>query len=121
MSYTIMVVENSVAVRNLIKFELEESGYKIIEAKDGEDALKKMSPDVNMVFTDLNMPVMDGLELIKKIRADSRFKFLPVIVVTTESRTSAKKEKAKAAGATAWISKPFKPTQLLSLVKKILG
>jgi two-component system chemotaxis response regulator CheY len=116
-----MVVENSSAVRKLIKFELEEKRYKIIEAEDGEDALKKMSPDVDMVFTDLHMPNMDGIELIKKIRADSRFKFIPIIVITTESRTSAKKQKAKDAGATAWISKPFKSEQLLSVVKKVLG
>lgn len=121
MSYTIMVVENSEAVRELISFSLENQGHKVEKARDGHDALKKLrilSPD--MIFTDINMPNMDGIELVRHVRAIPKFRFLPIIIVTTEHETS-KKQEAKAAGATAWITKPFKKEQLLRVVKKVLG
>ncbi|MDM8552239.1 response regulator [Desulfobacterales bacterium HSG2] len=121
-SYLIMVVENSIAVRELIAFTLERQGYKVVKAEDGLDALKKLDDNrPNLIFTDLNMPNMNGIELIREVRAKSSFRFIPIIVVTTETRTSEKKQEAKAAGATAWITKPFKKDQILTVVKKILG
>lgn len=121
-SHTIMVVENSHAVRELIAFTLKGEGYNVVKAMDGIDALEKMNDNPpNLIFTDLNMPNMDGIELIREVRANSSHQFVPIIVVTTETRNSEKKLEAKAAGATAWITKPFKREQLLSIVKKILG
>lgn len=121
MSKLIMLVENSPAIRKIFSFMLTEGGHRTIEAENGADALEKLEkkrPD--MIFTDLNMPVMDGVELIRKLRAKEPFKSLPVVVVTTEPRTSPKKEAAKAAGATAWLTKPFTPEQVFDIVKKVL-
>lgn len=118
-----MVVENSTAVRELIKFSLEGAGYKVVMAQDGADALNKiMEYRPDMIFSDLNMPNMNGIDMIRMIRKNpnSRIRFIPVVVVTTESKKSEKKEQAKAAGATAWITKPFKRDQLLSVVRKVL-
>lgn len=122
MSHIIMVVDNSPAIRKIMAFMLKQSGYQIVEAEDGLDALKKMEANPpRMVFADLNMPVMDGIELIRNMRADSRFSSVPVVMVTSESLASEKKEQAKAAGATAWVMKPFKKEQILSIIKKLLG
>jgi two-component system chemotaxis response regulator CheY len=117
----IMVVENSASVRKLICFNLEQAGHKAVEAENGVDALNKlkgMSPD--MMFTDLNMPQMNGLELTRQLRTQPRFKYLPIVFVTTEFE-DAKKQEARAAGATAWITKPFQAEQILKVVKKVLG
>lgn len=121
MSKTIMTVDDSVSVRQMVSFTLKEAGYEVVEAEDGKDALAKLkgSP-VNMIIADLNMPNMNGIELIKNVRADAAFKFIPIIMLTTESQ-DAKKAEGKAAGATGWIVKPFKPDQLMSVVKKVLG
>ncbi len=92
----------------------------MIEAEDGQDALDKLaSAGIDMLITDLNMPRMDGLELIKQVRAMPQFKFIPIIMLTTESQADMK-QKGKAAGATGWIVKPFKPEQLVAVVKKVL-
>ncbi|ABB38904.1 response regulator receiver protein [Oleidesulfovibrio alaskensis G20] len=119
MAPTIMTVDDSASVRQMVSFTLRNEGYEVIEASDGKDALAKIRPDVKMVITDLNMPNMDGIELIRNIRAKSGFKFIPIIMLTTESQ-AAKKQDGKAAGATGWIVKPFKPEQLLAVVKKVL-
>jgi two-component system, chemotaxis family, chemotaxis protein CheY len=121
MGKTIMTVDDSTSVRQMVSFTLKSAGYNVIEATDGQDALSKLSEcQVNMILTDLNMPKMDGLELIREVRAGSSHKFVPIIMLTTESQDS-KKQDGKAAGATGWIVKPFKPPQLLAVVKKVLG
>ncbi len=116
-----MTVDDSASVRQMVSFTLKGAGYEVLEAGDGRDALHKMNgAGVQMVITDLNMPNMNGLELIKALRAKPECKFLPIIFLTTESQAE-KKEAAKAVGATGWIVKPFKPEQLLAVVKKVLG
>lgn len=121
MSKTIMTVDDSTSVRQMVSFTLKEAGYDVVEACDGKDALSKIAnAPLNMVVTDLNMPNMDGIELIKNIRSNSKYKFIPIIMLTTESQDS-KKMEGKAAGATGWIVKPFKPDQLLAVIKKVIG
>lgn len=121
MSKIIMTVDDSASIRQMVTFTLEQAGYDVLEAVDGVDALKKLeNTTVNMMITDLNMPNMDGIELIKNTRIKSEYKFMPIIMLTTESQGS-KKQEGKAAGATGWIVKPFKPEQLLGVIKKVLG
>jgi two-component system, chemotaxis family, chemotaxis protein CheY len=121
MPKVIMTADDSVSVRQMVSFTLKDAGYEVVEAEDGRDALSKLnSADVNMLITDLNMPNMDGIELIKEVRAQQQFKFMPIVLLTTESQDNKKKE-GKAAGATGWIVKPFKPEQLVAVVKKLLG
>ena len=121
MSKTIMTVDDSASVRQMVSFTLKGGGYGVLEASDGSDAVKKLDgTPVHMVITDLNMPSMDGIGLIRAIRSNPSYKFIPVVMLTTESQAS-KKEEGKTAGATGWIVKPFKPEQLLAVVKKVLG
>ncbi len=121
MAKTIMTADDSASVRQMINFTLKQAGYDVVEAKDGVDALEKLNEaPANMLITDLNMPRMDGIELIRKVRAMPSYKFIPIIMLTTESQAS-KKMEGKTAGATGWIVKPFKPEQLLAVVKKVLG
>ncbi|MFZ5427176.1 MAG: response regulator [Thermodesulfobacteriota bacterium] len=116
---TVMTVDDSASVRQMVAFTLKNAGYSVIEAVDGKDALSKLQGKVDMVVTDLNMPNMDGISLIRAIRAQAAYKFIPVIMLTTESQAG-KKEEGKSAGATGWIVKPFKPEQLLAVVQKVL-
>jgi two-component system, chemotaxis family, chemotaxis protein CheY len=121
MGKIIMTVDDSASVRQMVSFTLKEAGYDVLEAADGSDALEKLNGQrAAMVITDLNMPVMDGIELVRALRSDAAYKFIPIIMLTTESQTE-KKQEGKAAGATGWIVKPFKPDQLLSVVRKVLG
>jgi len=121
MPHLIMTVDDSASVRQMVTFTLQQEGYEVTEAVDGVDALTKLDGSgVNMVITDLNMPNMDGIELIRQVRSKPEFKFMPIIMLTTESQP-AKKQEGKEAGATGWIVKPFKPEQLLGVVKKVLG
>ncbi len=121
MSKTIITVDDSSSMRQMIAFTLKKEGYNVLEAVDGTDALKKLetADSVDMMLTDLNMPNMDGIELIKNVRAVPKFKFMPIIMLTTESQGE-KKSEGKAAGATGWIVKPFKPEQLIGVVKKVI-
>lgn len=120
MSKTIMTVDDSASVRQMVSFTLKQAGYDVIQAIDGKDALSKLnSAQVKMLITDLNMPNLDGIGLIKQVRANPAYKFIPIIMLTTESQDS-KKTEGKKAGATGWIVKPFKPDQLLAVVKKVL-
>lgn len=120
MAKTILSVDDSASVRQMVSFTLKGAGYTVVEAVDGEDGLTKLtSAEVHMVITDLNMPKLDGIGFIKKLRANPKYKFIPVIMLTTESQAE-KKQAGKAAGATGWIVKPFKPEQLLDVVKKVL-
>src|SRR5690242_5356857 len=120
MTKTILTVDDSATVRQMVSFTLKASGYEVIEATDGQDALSKLTQPLNMVVTDLNMPSLDGLGLIKALRAHPTCKYVPIVVLTTESEP-AKKQEAKTAGATAWIVKPFRPEQLVAVVQKVLG
>lgn len=119
MSKTIMTVDDSASVRQMVSLTLKDAGYTVIEACDGQDALAKLSGPVDLIITDLNMPNMDGISLIRNVRALAQYKFVPIVMLTTESQAS-KKEEGKSAGATGWIVKPFKPEQLLAVAKKLL-
>ena len=121
MAKKIMTVDDSASVRQMVSFTLREEGYEVIEACDGKDALSKIgNTPLNMIVTDLNMPNMDGIELIRNVRASAMHKFVPIIMLTTESQES-KKLEGKSAGATGWIVKPFKPEQLLAVIKRVMG
>ncbi len=121
MAKTIITVDDSASVRQMVGFTLKEAGYQVIEASDGRDAVSKMNGrQINLVVTDLNMPNMDGIELIKNVRANPAYKFIPILMLTTESQTE-KKVEGKKAGATGWIIKPFQPEQLLNVVRKVIG
>ncbi len=117
----IMTADDSASVRQMVSFTLKQAGYGVVEAVDGRDALEKIkTTDIQMLITDLNMPKIDGIELIREVRTLDKCRFIPIIMLTTESQTT-KKMEGKAAGATGWIVKPFKPDQLLAVVKKVLG
>ncbi|MBF0486826.1 response regulator [Candidatus Magnetominusculus dajiuhuensis] len=121
MAKVIMTVDDSASVRQMVAFTLKGAGYTVVEAVDGKDALAKLAQtQINMMITDLNMPNLDGIGLIKGVRAMPAYKFIPIVMLTTESQDS-KKQEGKSAGATGWIVKPFKPDQLLAVVKKVLG
>ncbi len=120
MGHTILTVDDSASMRQMVTFTLTGAGFEVVEAVDGKDGMAKIAANkVNMVITDLNMPNMDGIEMVRNIRAIPEYKFIPIILLTTESQDERKKE-GKAAGATGWIVKPFKPEQLLGVIKKVL-
>lgn len=120
MPKVILSVDDSRSIRQMVSFTLTQAGYQVLEAVDGKDALTKLAvTNVDMVITDLNMPNMNGIELIREVRKQTKFKFIPIIMLTTESQDSTKQE-GKAAGATGWIVKPFNATQLVDVVKKVL-
>ncbi|MHB8882174.1 MAG: response regulator [Thermodesulfovibrionales bacterium] len=121
MSKTIMTVDDSASVRQMVSFTLKQLGHHIVEAANGVDALKKMDlRPIDMLITDINMPELDGISLVKKVRENPAYRFIPIIMLTTESQAE-KKQEGKAAGATGWIVKPFRPDQLIAVVKKVLG
>jgi two-component system chemotaxis response regulator CheY len=116
-----MVVDDSLSIRQMMTFTLKQAGYEAIEAVDGKDALTKFATeDVQMLITDLNMPNMDGTSLIREVRKDAANRFMPILMLTTESQES-KRQEGKNAGASAWIVKPFKAEQLLGVVKMVLA
>ena len=117
---TVLTVDDSPSIRQMIKVVLEPAGHRIIEAGDGKEGLAKaQSSRPDMVITDLNMPLMNGLELIRALRKLPSLTGLPIVFLTTESSDAVKQE-AKSAGATGWITKPFKPEQLLAVVAKLV-
>jgi two-component system chemotaxis response regulator CheY len=104
----------------MVGFTLQRAGYSVMEACDGHDALSKLSQaPADMVIADLNMPNMDGIDLIRNLRREPKHRYVPIIMLTTESETT-KKQEGRAAGATGWIVKPFTPDQLVSVVSKVL-
>ncbi len=118
---TIMTVDDSASVRLMVKFTLAGLGFDIIEAVDGIDALRKIEKKpVHMLITDINMPELDGINLVRKVREIPACKFIPIIILTTESQEEKKRE-GKKAGATGWIIKPFKPDQLVAVIRKVMG
>ncbi len=122
MSKNILIVDDSETVRQVLQLTLSNSGNNVVEAVDGADALEKLADmeSVDMIVTDLNMPNIDGLQLIKEIRAAGNNRFTPIVMLTTES-SEEKKQAGREAGASGWIVKPFKPEQLLKVVKMVLG
>ena len=117
----ILAVDDSSSMRQMVTFTLKGAGHQVTEAGDGQEALNKAkSQQFDLIITDVNMPVMDGITFIKKLRGEVNYKFTPMLMLTTESAVD-KKSQGKAAGATGWIVKPFNPDQLLNTVKKVLG
>jgi len=118
---TILVVDDSASMRQMVEFTLKEAGHQVIVAEDGQVALNiAQGASADLVITDVNMPNMDGITLIKELRALPAYKFTPILTLTTESTTE-KKMEGKGAGATGWIVKPFNPEKLLATVNKVLG
>jgi two-component system chemotaxis response regulator CheY len=118
---TILTVDDTASMRQMISFTLNSVGHEVLQAADGKEALKLLQgKKVDMVIADINMPNMDGIALVKSLRERAEYKFIPILVLTTESR-EAKRQQGKVAGATGWIVKPFNPEQLLTIVKKVLG
>lgn len=116
----IMTVDDSATIRQMVALTLRDAGYEVIEAVDGCDALERLAREtVDMLITDLNMPNLDGVGLIREVRKNPAHRFIPIIMLTTESHDS-KKQEGKAAGASGWIVKPFKPEQLLGVVRMVL-
>ena len=121
MAKCILVVDDSETVRQVLQLTLVNAGFDVVEAEDGLVALDRLACNsVDMIITDLNMPNMDGLDLIKKVREDGAHRFTPIVMLTTESAKN-KKQAGREAGASGWIVKPFKPEQLLKVVKLVLG
>ena len=121
MSRTILAVDDSISIRQMVKLALNRGGYEVISAEDGNDGLAKArASKADMVITDLNMPGMNGLALIREIRKLPSYTGVPIIFLSTESDAGLKAE-AKQAGATGWIVKPFQAEQLLAAVRKVLG
>lgn len=117
---TILVVDDSTSVRNMVAFTLKEEGYDVIEAEDGKDALGKAnSGGISLVLSDVNMPNMDGITLCVELRKLPAYKFTPILMLTTES-SDAMKQKGKDAGATGWLVKPFNPEKLISTIKRVI-
>lgn len=117
----ILAVDDSKSLRQMVSFTLRGAGYDVIEAEDGEEALALASQDAfNLVLTDQNMPRMDGLTLIRSLRALPSYRTAPILVLTTESSDDMK-QKGRAAGATGWIVKPFNPERLVEIVRKVTG
>jgi two-component system, chemotaxis family, chemotaxis protein CheY len=119
MAKTIMVVDDSISIRQVVGIALKQAGYDVIEGVDGKDALAKLTGQkVNLIISDVNMPNMDGIAFVRELKTRPAYKFTPVLMLTTESQED-KKEQGKAAGARAWMVKPFKPEALLAAVQKL--
>ncbi len=120
MSKTILVVDDSSSVRTVVGIVLKGAGYSVIDACDGKNALTKLTGGkVHLIISDVNMPNMDGISFVKEVKKLPDYKFTPICMLTTESEQS-KMQEGKAAGAKAWIVKPFKPPKLLAAVEKLV-
>ena len=121
MAKTILAIDDSASIRQMVSFTLKSAGYEVLDAVDGQDGLEKAKGNnVSLVLTDQNMPRMDGLTLIRALRALPQYKSTPILMLTTES-SDAMKQQGRAAGATGWLVKPFDPQKLLEVVKKVIG
>ena len=121
MAKTILTVDDSASIRQMVSFTLKNAGYEVVEAVDGVDGFDKArARTVNLVLTDQNMPRMDGLTLIGKLRAHPPYDTVPILMLTTESSAEMKAQ-GRAAGATGWLVKPFDPQKLIEVVKKVIG
>ncbi|WP_018150610.1 response regulator [Leeia oryzae] len=121
MAKTILTVDDSASIRQMVAFTLKSAGYAVLEAADGNAGLSTAkSSSIDLILTDQNMPGMDGLTLIKALRALPQYRSTPILMLTTEAG-DAMKQQGRAAGATGWLVKPFDPQKLLEVVKKVLG
>jgi two-component system, chemotaxis family, chemotaxis protein CheY len=123
MAKTILAIDDSTSIRQMVAFTLKSAGYTVIEAADGQEGLEKATihaHDITLILTDQNMPRMDGLALTKALRGMAQFATTPILMLTTESSDEMKSQ-GKAAGATGWLVKPFDPHKLLEVVKKVIG
>ena len=119
MAKTIMIVDDSASIRTVVGIALRGEGYAVIEAKDGQDAINRLTGQkVNLIISDVNMPIMDGITFVKHVKQMAAYRFTPIIMLTTESDESKKRE-GQAAGAKAWVVKPFKPEQMLGAVQRL--
>jgi len=117
---SILAVDDSPSIRQMVAFTLTAAGYNVIEAADGQEGLTKArEKTVNLVLTDQNMPVMDGFTLVKNLRSLPMYSSTPILILTTES-SDEMKAKGKAAGATGWLVKPFDPVRLVEIIKKVI-
>ena len=117
----ILAVDDSASLRQMVCFTLKEAGHEVVEAADGAEALEfARGAAVDLVISDVNMPQMDGITLVRELRGLAEYKFTPILLLTTESSDD-KKAAGKAAGATGWLVKPFDPETLLSTIKRVLG
>jgi two-component system chemotaxis response regulator CheY len=120
MAKSVLVVDDSSSVRQVVGIALKSAGYDVIEASDGKDALGKLNGQkVHLIISDVNMPNMDGITFVKEVKKLPSYKFTPIIMLTTESQES-KKMEGQAAGAKAWVVKPFQPAQMLAAVSKLI-
>lgn len=120
MAKTVLIVDDSASLRQVVGITLKGAGYDVIEASDGKDALSKLGGQkIHLIISDVNMPNMDGISFVKQVKQLPAYRFTPVIMLTTESQES-KKEEGKAAGAKAWMVKPFQPAQMLNAVSKLV-
>lgn len=120
MSKTVLIVDDSASLRQVVSLSLKGAGYQVIEACDGRDALGKLGGQkVHLIISDVNMPNMDGISFVKEMKAMPAYKFTPVIMLTTEGG-EAKKRDGQMAGAKAWVVKPFQPAQMLDAVSKLI-
>jgi two-component system, chemotaxis family, chemotaxis protein CheY len=120
MEKTILIVDDSESIREVVSFTLESEGFKVLVGVDGKDALRFLDGNaIDLIITDLHMPVMNGIELIKEVRRMENYSRVPILFLTTESQT-AKKMEAKEAGATGWIIKPFVPAKLVAAINKVI-
>ncbi len=121
MERTILIVDDSESIREVVSFTLENEGFSVKIGVNGQDALKYLNGDrIDLIITDLHMPVMNGIELIREVRNNKDYKMIPILFLTTESQVE-KKLEAKEAGATGWIIKPFVPAKLISAINKVLS
>ena len=117
---SILAVDDSPSMRKMVSFTLTGAGYHVIEAVDGQDAYEKaQSHDIDLVLADQNMPNLDGIGLTRKLREHPKFKTIPILILTTES-SDEMKQSGRSAGATGWLVKPFDPTRLLEVIKKVI-
>jgi two-component system chemotaxis response regulator CheY len=120
MAKTILIVDDSASVRQVVKIAITGAGYDVIEGVDGKDALSKLKGQkVHLIISDVNMPNMDGITFVKEVKKMDAYKFTPIIMLTTESQEG-KKQEGQAAGAKAWVVKPFQPAQMLAAVSKLI-
>jgi two-component system chemotaxis response regulator CheY len=121
MEKTVLIVDDSESIREIVSFTLENEGFKVKVGVDGQDALKFLNGEkIDLIITDLHMPIMNGIELIRVVRNTPDYKMVPILFLTTESQTE-KKMEAKEAGATGWIIKPFVPVKLIAAIHKVLN
>lgn len=118
--HSILAVDDSASMRQMVSFTLKSAGYNVVESVDGQDAYEKaQGRSFDLVLTDQNMPRMDGISLTKKLRESPQFKTTPILMLTTES-SDQMKQAGRAAGATGWLVKPFDPTKLIEVIQKVI-